>query len=198
MNTIMLTHNALSKEECDAIIKYVPRAQEFYKNSQEYTTSPNDTRRQDTQYDPYYIFQAMMEEGLENMYPKINSILGNALEAYSDQFPVIKSQHMRHGVHFSQFKLQKTSIGGGFHEWHCEDIVLRERFLVWSIYLNDIIEGGETEFLYKNVRVPAKQGCLCLFPSDWTHIHRGNPPISNEKWMLTGWYTYNYNSPYIK
>lgn len=198
MDTIMLVHDALSKEECDSIIKHTPSAEEFYKNSPEFTTSPNDIQRQDTQYDPYFVFQAIVQAGLGNMYSKINSILGNALETYSNQFPVIKSQHMKHGVHFSQFKLQKTPIGGGFHEWHCEDIVLRERFLVWSIYLNDIKEGGETEFLYKNIRIPAKQGCLCLFPSDWTHIHRGNPPISNEKWMLTGWYTYNYNNSYIK
>jgi hypothetical protein len=193
MDTIMLVHDVMSEDECNAIIKYAPRAVEFYKDTANFTKSPNDINRQDTQYDPYFVFETMRkEERVDDMFPKINSILGNAIEAYSNKFPIIKDQHMRQGVHFSQFKLQKTPIGGGFHDWHCEDIVLRERFLVWSLYLNDISEGGETEFLYKNVRVPAKQGCLCLFPSDWTHIHRGNPPISNEKWMLTGWYTYNY------
>ena len=24
----------------------------------------------------------------------------------------------------------------------------------------------------------------------FTHLHRGNPPISNEKWIVTGWYQY--------
>ena len=75
MDTIMLAHDALTKEECDSIIKHTPRAQQFYKDSVEFTTSPNDIQRQDTQYDPYFVFQAMMEEGLESMYSKINSIL---------------------------------------------------------------------------------------------------------------------------
>jgi hypothetical protein len=195
-NTIMLVHDVFSKEECDNIINNVPFAEEYYKDTEFFAVSPNETTRKDTQYDAYLIFQAMIRKGLGDYYTKIGHVLRHGLERYSENFPIIKKQHIEmHGVNYSEFKLQKTPIGGGFHNWHCEDIVLRDRFLVWSIYLNDITEGGETEFLYQNVRIPARQGSMCVFPSDWTHLHRGNPPISNEKWMLTGWYTYNYNKP---
>ena len=195
-NTIMLVHDIFTKEECENIINSVPIAQEYYKDPLFFSNGPNDTNRKDIQYDAFLIFKALLKEGNESIYNKIGDVLRYGLEKYTTNFPYLKNQHMqRHGISYSDFKLQQTPIGGGFHNWHCEDIVLRERFLVWSIYLNNVAEGGETEFLYQNVRVPAKQGCLCLFPSDWTHLHRGNPPISNEKWMLTGWFTYNYNSP---
>ena len=89
----------------------------------------------------------------------------------------------------SVYRLQKTEIGGGYHNWHCEvsSINFSSRIAAWSIYLNDVDEGGETEFLYYPMRIAAKAGTLCIFPSGYTHTHRGNPPISNEKYILTSW-----------
>ena len=63
----------------------------------------------------------------------------------------------------------------------------RDRIAVWTIYLNDIEEGGETEFLHQSLRLPPKQGTVGIFPSSYTHLHRGNPPLSKEKHILTGW-----------
>ena len=57
------------------------------------------------------------------------------------------------------------------------------------IYLNDVEEGGETEFLYQKMRIkPTKNTCL-LWPGSFTHLHRGLPPLSGSKFILTGWYT---------
>ena len=55
------------------------------------------------------------------------------------------------------------------------------------VYLNDVEEGGETEFLYQSVRVPPVQGRFICWPAGWTHIHRGNPPLKGVKYALTGW-----------
>ena len=37
--------------------------------------------------------------------------------------------------------------------WHCENAKMkaRNRILAFMVYLNDVTEGGETEFLYQNV-----------------------------------------------
>jgi hypothetical protein len=48
-------------------------------------------------------------------------------------------------------------------------------------------EGGETEFLYLSQRVKPKTGRLVIFPSGYVHTHRGNPPLSGEKYIMTGW-----------
>ena len=53
--------------------------------------------------------------------------------------------------------------------------------------MNDVEEGGETEFLYQSFRVKPKAGTLILFPSFFTHTHRGNPPLKGVKYLATGW-----------
>jgi len=86
-------------------------------------------------------------------------------------------------------KIQKTHKSEGYHVWHCEDgnpSVMR-RLMTFILYLNDIPDGGETEFLYYSKRYKAEAGKLILWPAGYTHTHRGNPPLSNTKYILTGW-----------
>ena len=93
-------------------------------------------------------------------------------------------------------KLKKIPIGGGFHDWHYENPGLQTsaRKLVAQVYLNTIEEGGETEFLYINKRIKAKQGRLILFPASFTHTHRGNPPIGQDKYIISTWAVSQDNS----
>ena len=93
------------------------------------------------------------------------------------------------GSHFIyDIKIQETDIGQGYHIWHYEssDKNLSNRLLAFILYLNDVDEGGETEFLYYPKRVKPKTGTVVLWPAAFTHAHRGNPPISNCKYILTG------------
>lgn len=109
------------------------------------------------------------------------------LPMYTDEFGVLLSDKLEY--HIYEMKIQKTKVGGGYHVWHYENShqsVLR-RVLVYCLYLNDVEEGGETEFLYQGRRIKPKKGTLMIFPAYFTHTHRGNPPISNEKYLLNGW-----------
>ena len=86
-------------------------------------------------------------------------------------------------------KMQKTLPSQGFHVWHYERSPgdpFRE--LAWILYLNDVEDGGETEFLYQCKRVKPRQGTLVIWPASLTHTHRGNPPLSGVKYVATGWY----------
>ncbi len=88
-------------------------------------------------------------------------------------------------------KLQKTEPGGGYHVWHCENAghAFAQRVLVWTIYLNDMPEGeAETEFLYQKRRINPKRGTCIIWPAGYTHLHRGNPVYTQDKYILTGWY----------
>lgn len=86
-----------------------------------------------------------------------------------------------------EVKWQKTSIGGGYHAWHAEQAYGLNRIFSWILYANDVEEGGETEFLYQGLRVKPKAGTIVLFGADYRHLHRGNPPLSGEKYIATGW-----------
>lgn len=115
-----------------------------------------------------------------------NEKFWSAYNVYAENFDVLKTS----GHHNNYaFKIQKTKIGGGYHVWHYESCSrdLSNRLLTWILYLNDVDEGGETEFLYQHKRIKPKEGTLILWPAAFTHTHRGNPPISNDKYIVTGW-----------
>jgi prolyl 4-hydroxylase len=59
------------------------------------------------------------------------------------------------------------------------------RYLVFLWYLNDVDEGGETEFCDLDLKVPARAGRLLMFPPYWMFQHAGRPPISGDKYFLS-------------
>ncbi|MGZ8358742.1 MAG: 2OG-Fe(II) oxygenase, partial [Telluria sp.] len=48
-------------------------------------------------------------------------------------------------------------------------------------------EGGETEFLYQERKVEARQGRLIIAPAGFTHSHKGNVARSGDKYVATSW-----------
>ena len=92
--------------------------------------------------------------------------------------------------------LQKYKQGqGGYHHWHSEIFPhphdkkqdSLHRALVFMFYLNDVEQGGETEFIYQQMKLKPSAGNLVLFPARFTHTHKGCVPISNDKYILTSW-----------
>lgn len=85
--------------------------------------------------------------------------------------------------------VQKTKPSQGYHKWHYEasNRLTSNRLLAFTVYLNDVDEGGETEFLYQQKRIKPEKGKVIIFPAAFTHLHRGNPPLSNDKYIITGW-----------
>lgn len=88
--------------------------------------------------------------------------------------------------------LQKTEPTNGYHIFHAENVNwnLNNRTMAWMVYLNDVEEGGETEFLYQKRKVKPTKGTILIWPGSYTHLHRGNPPMS-DKYIATGWYQGN-------
>ncbi len=68
------------------------------------------------------------------------------------------------------------------------------RTLLWMFYLNDVAEGGETDFYFQNTSVKPKQGTLVIAPAGFTHTHRGNKPISDDKYIFTSWLLFQRSS----
>ena len=126
---------------------------------------------------------------MNNLPSLVNEHISRALYEYFEYFPVLQTADT--GLYSIRQKLQKTPLSGGFHQWHYENshIDSVHRVLAWTIYLNDVEEGGETEFLYQSQRVAPVKGRTAIFPAGFMHTHRGNPPISNEKYILTGWFS---------
>ena len=90
--------------------------------------------------------------------------------------------------------IQHYRPGGGYPAWHTERTSNRfptvNRHLVFMTYLNDVHDKGETEFLYQKLAVKPRKGLSLVWPTDWTHTHRGVISPSEDKYIITGWFDF--------
>jgi hypothetical protein len=183
-NFVGVFKNAFTKEFCERIIKqYEDMAESGHGQTRFASENASRTWKDDTQVfadDIDYI-------PLRKCTKEFNELFwGKYFPIYEQEYSSLKDS----GRHTNySFKIQKTKIGGGYHVWHYESGSREHshRLLTWILYLNDVHEGGETEFLYQHMRVKPEQGTLVIWPAAFTHTHRGNPPLSNEKYIVTGW-----------
>ena len=90
--------------------------------------------------------------------------------------------------------IQWYAPNGGFKVYHFErngKLVSMNRHLTFMTYLNTVSDAGETEFYYQKLRVQPQKGLTLVWPVDWTHTHRGIPSPSQEKIIITGWYSFS-------
>ena len=93
-----------------------------------------------------------------------------------------------------ELNLQRYACGrGGYFAWHSEVSPADpsgeklHRVLPFMFYLNDVAEGGETEWLHQRRRIAPRAGTLAIWPAYFTHAHRGRTPESGDKYILTSW-----------
>jgi hypothetical protein len=117
---------------------------------------------------------------------------GNRLQALDDAtLTAIVLKVFRPGA----INLQKyVADQGGYPYWHSELYPKLDdggeslhRTLLWTIYLNDGFDGGETEFFYQSRRITPRTGSLLIAPAAFTHTHRGNTPRGGAKYIATSW-----------
>jgi len=119
-------------------------------------------------------YKKELSKVLKNYCNKYNAI--NSL----DYFTVVKNMVIQH-----------YKKGGGFKQWHSErgSKLSQDRVLVFMTFLNDCKNGG-TEFKYQNLIVPAKKGLTLIWPAEWTHTHKGQISLEEEKYIITGWFNF--------
>lgn len=116
--------------------------------------------------------------------------LQNSLNIYLEKFPTL-NKHTKFTIG-DYFNIQRYYPNEGFFEWHCERNSLQSspRMLVFTTYLNSVNDGGETEFMYQNVKIKPETGLTVIFPADWMYVHRGITSSTETKWIATGWFSY--------
>tara|TARA_R100000353_G_C6439081_1_gene178036 strand:+ start:76 stop:657 length:582 start_codon:yes stop_codon:yes gene_type:complete len=116
--------------------------------------------------------------------------LSKCLSSYIKKFKEVETLS-KFNLDERGYNIQKYKIGGGFKIWHCERNNLNQcsRILVFMTYLNNVKDGG-TFFKYQNIKIPAKKGLTLIWPSDWTHTHKGEISETKEKFIVTGWLSF--------
>jgi hypothetical protein len=133
-----------------------------------------------------------LNEHVDTWFEEFKPLLVNfdmALRHYQDATGVLTAYGID-GFKYTHLKIQKTLPTQGYHVWHLEHGTGREnsqRALVFTIYLNDVEEGGETEFLHQSIRAKSVKGRCVIWPAAFPYVHRGNPPLQGEKYIMTSW-----------
>ena len=125
--------------------------------------------------------------GVPAIHKHMTDVIWKYYDIYRGKYSALQTGEGTQGIY--ELKVQETQIGGGFHVWHWEQAgrSVCNRLMNVQIFLNTVEAGGETEFLYLNRIEPAVQGTLLIYPGNYTHTHRGNPPRSGVKYLSNCW-----------
>jgi hypothetical protein len=126
----------------------------------------------------------------EKPFLEYRKYLQKVLNQYIKKYEFVNLNH-RFNINTS-YQIQKYKKNEGFKKWHFENVGGDniKRILVFMTYLNNVKDGG-TNFFYQKITSPAKKGLTLIWPAHWTHTHKGQISKKQEKYIVTGWFTYN-------
>jgi hypothetical protein len=178
-------------EACDQAIELFNKYQEFNKVFSRFSS---EGTTQDLKNDKQLFCSPEVLTNEKFNVNKLKALMINfdmALRHYYTETNIKK--YTAEDIMTDHVKIQKTIPSQGYHLWHVEHNSGRDmekRVLAYSIYLNTVEEGGETEFLHQSQRVKPVKGRIVIWPAGFPYIHRGNPPLSGEKYIVTSWINY--------
>jgi len=106
---------------------------------------------------------------------------------YQKQWPFLKT--MLKKIDIPAFNIQKYSRGDHFAHLHSERTSLStlHRLFAWMTYLNDVEDGGKTNFSHYGISIKPQTGKTLIWPAEWTHAHAGEILNDGKKYIITGW-----------
>ena len=189
---IYIDNNNIERSKCEEIIKRFDNDERKLPGTMTRGTDPTHKNTQD-------LFLANLEEWKdvdELLYNKLNASINEYLKTdiiTSNNETLKIGRFSFDNVIDYGYNIQKYNANEGFYNWHSDfmakiPINYQIRLIAFIWYLNDVAEGGETEFI--NGKVKPTAGKLMIFPSSWNYFHKGNMPLSNDKYIITGWAGY--------
>ena len=115
------------------------------------------------------------------------NLLNQCYQDYRETYPFLKQFIKK--VDLGYFNIQRYLPGGHFANLHSERTSLQNlhRLFAWMTYLNDVDDGGTTDFDYFDIKVKPEKGKTLIWPAEWTHAHTGSILKSGKKYIITGW-----------
>ncbi|WP_297923110.1 2OG-Fe(II) oxygenase [Metallibacterium sp.] len=113
------------------------------------------------------------------------SLIDKYLSEYNNRLKLTRSVPLRPRYEDLRMKKYSVATNDKFQPHFDSTDIHPLRYLVFLWYLNDVVDGGETEFCDLGIRVQARAGRLLMFPPYWMYQHAGLPPLSNDKYILS-------------
>lgn len=128
------------------------------------------------------------------LFAQVNQGFQNAFALYRKKYSILERIT---SVQREAFTLVKYRDNTEEYGWHVDgaDPGLRYRFVTGVFYLNTVDIGGETEFKMQERKIKPQEGSVLMFPSGWEYEHRGLPPASGSKYIITAWLRFSDHPP---
>jgi hypothetical protein len=150
------------------------------------------------QYFAKYRFALIAPVALQVRHPSTGEAVNLTHENFAEVAAGKEATYMQLLYRLGAIQAQKYPQGmGNYNYWHCEvypqkdSVEALHRSLLFMFYLNDVTEGGSTDFYYQQRSIQPQQGRMVIAPAYFTHTHRGTVPISHDKYILTSWVLLN-------
>ena len=185
-NFINQYRNTLSLDECNQIISWMD-----LKHSDQIPGKLGSLGRVD--------LSKKSSRDLELSFMEKNPVNELIASAVMQSVTTYKKQHSELVTHlpewspYAGYNIQKYLPNNAYYATHCEhgwSDAPSKRILAWMIYLNTIKKGGGTEFPILRKKIKAEAGKCVIWPSGWTHMHRGIVASDETKYIATGWFSY--------
>ena len=174
---IQVHENSLSHELCDELIDY-------------FNSNENNHERLDNDGYPNFT-QLNLTRNIKQCESLHNTLIKKTLEYKEKYYEYVSKEVFPKSHGFEEIRIKKYNVGGNDRfDTHVDvtDYNSSRRFLSFFWYLNDVDRGGETEFI--DISITPKKGSLVIFPPLWMFPHKGNSPISGEKYLLSTYLHY--------
>ena len=182
---IKIYENALSDDMCDYIVRSIDNNLEI---ATEGTTTKGVNKRVKVstdlnllQFDSHFLGAPSHYKDdyiIQEILPAIKEVILKSIFDYNREHPTIAISQGLSDEDFAKKLLEHVAIDPnsilckkydqnvGFFNWHIdngEGWIAHSRILVCMFYLNDVEEGGETEFLHQEISIKPKKGSCNLW-----------------------------------
>ena len=158
----------------------------FEQNADKHERIENDKKPNFTQFN--LTENSKIDQEIDNIH---NYLISKVFEFKKQYYEYIDERCFPKEHNFEQFRIKKYNLElEDQFDTHVDviDYSSSMRFLSFMWYLNDVGQGGETVF--EDLIINPKQGKMIVFPPLWAFPHRGNPPISNSKYIMSTYLHY--------
>lgn len=119
----------------------------------------------------------------------IFAAVGETMRRYKDDVPSFEYSFTRGYEHHDTGYIAHHYRSGtdDRFEMHSDQDPRTCRLLAGILYLNDVEEGGETEFEVhgRRLTVRPEEGAMLWFTPSWEYVHGGNRVIAGDKFIVS-------------
>jgi hypothetical protein len=171
----------IDDEDCDILVKWFNDNPDRHIQGQVYGGSGEDFNNQvvldqkkTTQVYP------LPEDSISDLMTRI---IFASYDTYSKIHPVPSGQPLC----AKDYSLRVYRMNDGYFKKHCDQTAgaNSQRIFGFIAYLNDVVEGGETNFTALGVKGNPEKGNVLIFPCNYLFEHEGCVPISGDKYVMT-------------